>query len=78
MMAFPWGYEEKVVVDLYSFFLSAWDMKGCAKGGMMMMFVRMGNGALGHHEKFKKVGEEGGWNIMKKQVFKRQSNQHAS
>jgi hypothetical protein len=53
-------------------------MKGCAKGGMMMMFVRMGNGALGHHEKFKKVGEEGGWNIMKKQVFKRQSNQHAS
>ncbi len=28
-----------------------------------------GGGALGHHERLKEVGKEGGWNIMKKQVF---------
>jgi len=53
MMASPWGYGERVVVDLSSFFLNAWDMKGCTKGGMMMMFVRMGNSVLGHHERLK-------------------------
>jgi hypothetical protein len=29
---------------MFSIFLSAWDMKGCEKGGMMMMIVRMGRG----------------------------------
>jgi hypothetical protein len=30
---------------MFSIFLSAWDMKGCEKGGMMMMMiVRMGRG----------------------------------
>jgi hypothetical protein len=28
-----------------------------------------GVGALGHHERLKEVGKEGGWSIMKKQVF---------
>jgi len=37
---------EKIVVDLPSFFLSVWDMKKCEKEGMMMMFIRMGGGAM--------------------------------
>jgi hypothetical protein len=69
MMASPWGYEERIVVDLSSFFLSAWDMKECGKGGMMMMFVRMGSGALGHHDRLKEAGQERGWSIMKKKAF---------
>jgi len=43
-------------------------MKGCDEGRMMMMFVRMGSGALGHHERLKEVGQEGSWSIMKKQA----------
>jgi hypothetical protein len=31
-----------VVINRSSFFLNAWDMKGCEEGGMMMMFIRMG------------------------------------
>jgi hypothetical protein len=37
---------ERVVVDLPSFFLSVWDTKQCEKEGMMIMFVRMGGGAV--------------------------------
>jgi hypothetical protein len=39
-----WSCEKRV--DLLSFFLSVWDMKECEKEGMMM-FVRMGGGAMG-------------------------------
>jgi hypothetical protein len=28
--------------------------------GMMMMFVRMGDGVMGHHEKLREVRKEGG------------------
>jgi len=38
-------------------------MKECEKEGMMMMFVKMGGGAMGHHEKLREVGKEGGWSI---------------
>ncbi len=34
----------------------------------MMMFVKMGDGAMGHHEKLREVGKEGGQSIMKKQA----------
>jgi hypothetical protein len=44
-------------------------MKGCDEGRMMMMFVRMGSGAFGHHDRLKEVGQEGGWSIMKKRAF---------
>jgi len=45
-------------------------MKGCEEGGMMIMFVRMGGcGVLRYHERLKEVRKEGGWSIMKKQVF---------
>jgi hypothetical protein len=37
---------ERVVVDLPSFFLSVWDTKEREKEGMLMMFVRMGGGAV--------------------------------
>jgi hypothetical protein len=37
----------KVVADLPSFLLSVWDTKECEKEGMMMMFVRIGGGAMG-------------------------------
>jgi hypothetical protein len=40
-------WKERVVVDLPSFFLSVWDMKECEKEGMMMMFVKMGDGVVG-------------------------------
>ncbi len=39
----------------------------CKKEGMMMMFVRMGGGAMGYHKKLREVGK-GGQNIMKKKV----------
>ncbi len=44
-----WSCEERkrVVADLPSFLLSVWDMKECEKEGMMLMFVRMGGGAIG-------------------------------
>jgi hypothetical protein len=35
-------------------------MKGCEEEGMMMMFVRMRGGVLGHHERLREVGKEGG------------------
>jgi hypothetical protein len=35
-------------------------MKECEKEGMMMRFVKMGGGAMGHHEKLREVGKEGG------------------
>jgi hypothetical protein len=41
-------------------------MKGCEEGGRMMMFVRMGGGVLGHHERLRVMRKEGGWSIMKK------------
>jgi hypothetical protein len=34
-------------------------MKECKKERMMMMFVKMGGGAIGRHEKLKEVGKEG-------------------
>jgi hypothetical protein len=43
-------------------------MKGCDERKMMIMFIRMGSGVLGHHERLKEVGQEGGWSIMKKQT----------
>ncbi len=46
-MASPCSYEERVVANLFSFFLSAWNMKGSEEGGMMMMFIRMGVVLLG-------------------------------
>ncbi len=33
-----------------------------------MMFVKMGGGAIGRHEKLKEVGKEGDQNIMKKKT----------
>jgi hypothetical protein len=44
-------------------------MKGCEERRVMTMFIRMGGGALGHHERLKEVGKEGGWSIVKKQAF---------
>ncbi len=44
-------------------------MKGCDERRMMMMFVRMGSGVLRHYYWLNEVGQEGGWSIMKKQVF---------
>jgi len=46
-------------------------MKGCEEGGMMMMFVKMRGGVLGHHERLKEVGKEGGQSIMKKQTYQK-------
>jgi hypothetical protein len=43
-MASQWSYEKRV--DFPSFFLNMWDMKECEKEEMMM-FVRMGGGAMG-------------------------------
>jgi len=37
-----------------------------------------GGGALGHHERLKELGKEGGWSIMKRKNLKKQSNQHMS
>ncbi len=53
-------------------------MKGCEERKMKMMFIRMGVGVLGHYERLKEVGKEGGWSIMEKNKIKKYSNQHMS